>query len=74
MISNFKLCVLLLVLVISILFLYYFFTKETFKSKKETQLDEVEEEIEQFLNSYVIDINKLLGEKGVGVSTCLKHV
>lgn len=74
MISNFKLCVLLLVLVISILFLYYFFTKETFKSKKETQLDEVEEDMEQFLNSNVKYINKLLGDKGVDVSTCLKHV
>ena len=74
MISNFKLCVLLLVLVISILFLYYFFTKETFKSKKETQLDEVEEDMEQFLNSNVRYINKLLGDKGVDVSTCLKHV
>lgn len=73
MISNFKIIVLLLIIIISVIFLYYFFTRETFRSKK-TYSEELEEEMEQFVNSNVRYINKLLVEENVDISHNLNHI
>ena len=72
MLSKFKMFVFILVFIISVIFLYYFFSRETFKSKKEIKNQELEDDMESVLNTNVRFINKLLHKSDIAHN--LKHV